>query len=690
MLTFPALARCRLLVLGAVLGAGLACKSTEPPPVAVQLGLSVAPPSTAQSGVALTPQPAIQVQDGSGNPVADQGRQIVAVLASQGGALIGTVSVRTDATGKATFTNLALSGAVGQRTLRFDSPGLRSVSADPITVGAGQAATLTASAGNFQTAAAGTAVTVAPAVLISDGSGNPVPNAPVVFAVAGGGGTVVVGSGVTNGSGIASVTSWTLGTAVGLNSLTATSPVVPSVTVTFTATGILGPAAILTLVEGDAQTAAVGGQVAVIPSAKLTDAFGNPIPGVIVTFTPATGGGAVFGGAAMTNAQGIATVGGWALGLPPGPNTLTAARAGVPSVTYHATGIDFPVMAIDAGNLHACALAPDGQAYCWGSNSAGQLGNGTLQDDSVPVPVAGGHLFTAITTGISHSCGLVGDGDAWCWGDNSSGQLGDGSGLTQSSPVQVSGGHKFTSLVAGQTHTCGLEATGSAFCWGNGTFGRLGDGTQTNRPAPTAVSGGHLFSMITLGVSDTCGVVTDGTLLCWGSNANGRLGDGTTTNRTVPTLVAGGLTFIAASAGGSFSCGIATGGAGYCWGNAASGLLGTGSIVSQLTPTAMAGGLVFTAIASGATHSCALVATGQAYCWGINTTGEVGDGSTLNRGVPVAVLGGEFFSTIRAGPGHTCARATSGGADCWGGNANGSLGDGTTQDRRTPVGVVKP
>jgi alpha-tubulin suppressor-like RCC1 family protein len=682
--------RYRLLVLGAALGAALACKTTEPAPVPVRLALVVAPPSTAQSGVALTPQPVLEVQDGSGNAVAVQGRQVVAVLASQGGTLTGTLEATTNAQGRAAFANLGLSGPAGVRTIRFDSPGLSSASADPITVGAGTAATLTAAGGNFQTAPAGTSVAVAPAVLITDQFNNPVANAPVTFAVASGGGSIVAGSTTTNGSGVATLGGWTLGTAVGLNTLTATSSAVPSVSVTFTATGILGAPAILTLVAGDAQSATVGGATPVAPSAKLTDAFGNSVPGVIVTFAAASGGGSVTGGAATTNAQGVATVGRWTLGLPPGANTLTAARAGVSSVTYHATGIDFPVSALDAGDHHSCALAPGGQAYCWGLNASGQLGNGTLLDDSLPIPVGGGLVFTAISTAIAHTCGLVGSGDAWCWGDNSSGQLGDGSGLNQPLPVQVTGGLKFTSIVTGQFHTCALQANGAAFCWGAGASGRLGDGTQTNRLAPTAVAGGHLFTMLSAGPSHTCGVATDGTLFCWGANANGRLGDGTTTNRTSPTPVSGTLKFLGVSTGGTFSCGIATGGLGYCWGNGASGFLGTGSVTSQLVPTPVSGGLVFTAISSAAAHSCALVAAGQAYCWGLNASGELGDGTGTSRLVPTAVLGGLTFSTIREGSEHTCARATSGGAYCWGRNDTGALGDGTTLLRASPVGVVKP
>lgn len=680
----------RVLSLIAAAGIGLACKTTEPGPVAVQLALATPPSPAAISGVALTQQPVIQLQDAGGNPVAEIGRQVFAVLATQGGTLVGTLEVKTDAQGKATFTNLALSGPTGSRTLRFDSPGLQSVAAQPVVVGPGAASTLASFAGNFQNAPAGTSVAVALAVLVTDAAGNPVPGAAVSFAVASGGGSIGAGTGSTNAAGVATLAGWTLGAVVGLNTVTATSPAVTGASVTFTATGILGPAAVLTIVAGTAQSATVGATTAVAPSAKLADAFGNPVAGVVVTFAPGIGGGAVIGGAATTNTQGVATAGSWTLGLLPGANTITASRAGVPTVTFDATGIDFPVAAVEAGDHHSCALVVGGQAYCWGFNSTGQVGNGTVIDTKAPSAVGGGLLFTALSAGVTHTCGLVGDGDAYCWGENFFGQLGDSSTANQSLPTQVVGGLKFTSLVTGQAHTCGLIADGSAYCWGAGLAGRLGDSTLFNRFVPTAVIGGRFFSRLTAGLSHTCGIATDGTAHCWGGNGNGRLGDGTTVNRLQPTPVLTALTFTAISAGGSFTCAIATAGAGQCWGNGAAGLLGTGNITSQLVPTPIGGGLALTAIAAGVSHTCALVIGGQAYCWGFNASGELGDGTTTIRTMPTLVLGGITWSAIRSGAEHSCARATAGGAYCWGRNDVGTLGDNTVLDHRQPAGVVRP
>ena len=82
--------------------------------------------------------------------------------------------------------------------------------------------------------------------------------------------------------------------------------------------------------------------------------------------------------------------------------------------------------AVAAGDQHACGLYADGAAYCWGYNEMGQLGDGTNEDSSSPVAVAGGHTFTTLSAGRYFTCGLDEEGAAWCWGANSLGQLGNG------------------------------------------------------------------------------------------------------------------------------------------------------------------------------------------------------------------------------------------------------------------------
>ncbi|NBT26803.1 MAG: hypothetical protein EBT09_09680, partial [Actinobacteria bacterium] len=165
------------------------------------------------------------------------------------------------------------------------------------------------------------------------------------------------------------------------------------------------------------------------------------------------------------------------------------------------------------------------KAWCWGGNWAGQLGDGTSGiDRTAPVAVTGELVFASLVAGEFHTCGVEGrTGKVWCWGSNSTGQLGDGTSgngnwsdsANRSAPVAVSGGRVFASLAAGSDHTCGLEAgTDKAWCWGGNGYGQLGDGTSgspthwndADQSAPVAVTGGRVFSSLVAGGAKTCGL----------------------------------------------------------------------------------------------------------------------------------------------------------------------------------------
>lgn len=102
------------------------------------------------------------------------------------------------------------------------------------------------------------------------------------------------------------------------------------------------------------------------------------------------------------------------------------------------------VKALSLGNLNSCAILADGTARCWGSNAFGQIGDGTMRDAleaATPVLGAGDSArplsgLRAIATG-DHTCGVDVFGGAWCWGANYAGQVGDGTREDRSLPVPV-------------------------------------------------------------------------------------------------------------------------------------------------------------------------------------------------------------------------------------------------------------
>jgi len=183
--------------------------------------------------------------------------------------------------------------------------------------------TIAIEAGNAQTGIAGQAVGTPPTVKATRGT-TPVAGTQVVFAVATGGGTLVGATATTDAGGIARVTQWTLGTALGAQTVTATSTGATGSPLTFTATATAGAAATVTKETGDAQSAGVGVAVPVAPAVRIVDAGGNRVAGATVVFTVGTGGGTVANATAISNANGIATVGSWTLGTAAGANTLLA------------------------------------------------------------------------------------------------------------------------------------------------------------------------------------------------------------------------------------------------------------------------------------------------------------------------------------------------------------------------------
>jgi alpha-tubulin suppressor-like RCC1 family protein len=104
-----------------------------------------------------------------------------------------------------------------------------------------------------------------------------------------------------------------------------------------------------------------------------------------------------------------------------------------------APGIALPQLAhVATAFVHTCVVLASGGVRCWGQGVNGELGNGLGGSLYLPptVDLALPNV-TDIALGNNHTCALLTSGDVRCWGLNSYGQLGDGTLTNRLSPVVV-------------------------------------------------------------------------------------------------------------------------------------------------------------------------------------------------------------------------------------------------------------
>ncbi len=301
---------------------------------ATQLTLTTQPSAAAQSGVAFAQQPAVQLRDASGNAVSQSGVTVTAVIATGGGTLGGTTTATTTASGTASFTNLAISGAAGDRTLRFSAAGLTPAVSGTITVGAGAPTQLALTTQPSTAAQSGVAFAQQPVVQLRDGAGNPVNQVGVTVtaAITTGGGTLGgTATATTNASGVASFANLSISGTIGERTLSFSAPSFVSVTsgpITLSA----GAASELTVTTQPSATAQSGAAFAQQPVVQLRDGAGNAVSqaGVTVTAAIASGVGTLGGTAtATTNASGVASFANLSISGTVGERTLSFGAAGL-------------------------------------------------------------------------------------------------------------------------------------------------------------------------------------------------------------------------------------------------------------------------------------------------------------------------------------------------------------------------
>ena len=219
------------------------------------------------------------------------------------------------------------------------------------------------------------------------------------------------------------------------------------------------------------------------------------------------------------------------------------------------------IISISAGAEFTCAQNAAGEVFCWGSNSSGQLNDGTEDNSSTPVKSTSVSSDTVLISGGSVELqGITSDGAVQLWNsqpiipvtglpdeDNtfvSADRFTEG-GCSMTIDGEVNCWGKITNaeiedaligemLASGEEHACTLTDEGLV-CWGSNSNGQLGDGSLDDSDEVTLVEGlDQSIIALTAGEKHTCVIYEDETVACWGNNEFGQLGDSSTDDSDLP------------------------------------------------------------------------------------------------------------------------------------------------------------
>ena len=362
---------------------------------------------------------------------------------------------------------------------------------------------------------------------------------------------------------------------------------------------------------------------------------------------------------------------------------------------------------ITAGIEVSMAITEDGSLWSWGSNSCGQLGDGTMTNQQYPISIMedvvavsssnGGISFprpgraTVFTESNSHTLAITSDGTLWGWGVDLrthpystirnlhqpvrliegiiGSEIGSDSFVRNvSEPEKIM--YNVVSASAGGAHAMAITSDGTLWGWGENTAGQVGEGSNSYRTSPVEILDDVIA--VSAGGRHTLAITSDGTLWGWGQNGVGQLGDGTNENRNSPVEIIDNV--IAVSASGSKTVAITSDGTLWSWGYLSN------------TPVEIMDDVV--SVSTSDSITLAITSDGALWGWGRrNRYGQIGDGTTETRHYPVRIM--DDVVSVSATGRNTLAVTSDGTLWAWGDNSSGQLGDGTTTNRLYPVRIME-
>jgi alpha-tubulin suppressor-like RCC1 family protein len=306
--------------------------------------------------------------------------------------------------------------------------------------------------------------------------------------------------------------------------------------------------------------------------------------------------------------------------------------------------------ALSLAYQHSCILTNQDNIYCWGRNNFTQIGTGPeITFSSTPLLVDRGEIpsgqqIERLYTGGGFNCILTNSNDAFCWGNNTGGELGNNDNSISLTPEPVAIDQSslmpdeyFVDLGTGYRHSCGLTNKSKVYCWGDNEHGQIGQSAfSSDFFTPTEIDFSFLDAndnpaKLFSGYYSNCVITKLNKTFCWGSNVNGEMGIGVVGGKyDTPTLLTSHSSpdnyFVSISLGFYYACGVTNSQNIYCWGRNSRGQLGDNSLVDKSIPTAIeldTATTKFKTVKAGDYHSCGITTKGLVYCWGDNREGQL-------------------------------------------------------------------
>lgn len=321
------------------------------------------------------------------------------------------------------------------------------------------------------------------------------------------------------------------------------------------------------------------------------------------------------------------------------------------------------------GRAYGFFLAEDGSLWAAGTAERGVQGTNDGVDHKVLTRIGTDNDWADMACsrfwGYS-AFAIKTNGTLWAWGENSAGQLGIGNTQAQTLPVQVGTDTDWKQVAAGVSSVLALKADGSLWGWGLNMYGEL-FGYEGRQSSPVRLGSETDWEKVLVIEFRAYAVKKDGTLWAWGDNSRNLLGFNTPTEEestsegnpvevvtepriTKPTQVTAVEGEVLAVSGCENTLSVATGTDGiiekvWMFGSNADGALGDGKglgngnkdIPFATVPVnpSLKSSLKFTTMSSGQSYTMMLTDDGDIWGWGCNRGGQLGD-ETPNDQLQVA------------------------------------------------------